>query len=109
MDHIARSVSGDEGLLFGELNRSVCSFEKIFSGTCDVRDTGLNLISFDWIDALVLFSMSLNTVFNTFDLSSVSEIGNNFAHSLKTKFSGVFTENLECCIKVKPTSSWNLM
>ena len=66
-----------------------------------ITDSGLNLISLDWIDALNLFSMPLNTVFNIFVLSSVYEIENYFVHSLKTKLNDVFTENLGYCTKVK--------
>ena len=83
-----------------ELQCLIFFFLKSFSGTFCLK---LNLIGLDWIDLLDLFSMPFNTVFNTFALSSVSMIKNYLAHSLKTKFSGVFIENLECCIKVKAT------
>lgn len=97
MDHITCSASGDE------LNCKVCFFEKSFSGTRYIIASGLNLIGFDWIDALALFSMPLNTVFNTFPLS---EIENYFAYSHKTKFSDVFIENLSAAPKSKLPSSF---
>ena len=40
---------------------------------------------------------------NRFVLSSDFEIENYLAHSFKTKFNVVFTENLVCCTKVKAT------
>lgn len=95
MDHIACSTFGDE------LNYKVCFFfEKSY-----ITASGLNLIGFDWINALALFSMPLNTVFNTFPLSSVSEIENYFAYSHKMKFNDVFIENLSAVPKSKPPSS----
>lgn len=83
-------MSGNEILLTRELN---CIFilGEILYDTYYTTDSDLNSIGLDWLDKLDLFSVTLNSVSNTFSLSSVSNS------------SDAFQENLGCCKKVKDT------
>ena len=74
-----------EMTFYSLVNCSVSFLDKQFTGT--VAD--LNLIGLDWIEELDLFTVPLKSVFHTF--------------SLKSKFSDVFQEDLECCTKTKVT------
>ena len=60
------------------------------------------------MDSLILlkFLSKLKTVFNTFSLTSVSDIEKHFTDELKNKFDDVFQEGLRCCTKSKTILKW---
>lgn len=94
-DHIARSASGDQIHLTGELTCNVTFQVTTFSGVCYLAEKSeLNLIGLDWIEQLNLFEIPLKFVFNTFSFTSVSDIVKHLTGELKNKFSDVFQESL---------------
>ena len=45
----------------------------------------------------------MKSIFNTFSFKSVQDTEKYFTQTLKSKFSDVFREDLECCTKIKAT------
>lgn len=104
-NHIAKSASGNDIKLTGELKCSVSFRNKVFTGTCYVTDTDLNLIGLDWIEELDLFTVPLESVFNSFSLTSTQDTAKHFTQMLKSKFSDLFRRIWDVVRKRKPLSS----
>ena len=82
-------------------------FEKSFSGTCYVTDSGPNVIGLDRIDVLDLFSMSFNTVFCTCSFPSFRD-WQTILHILSKRSSMMFSRSiLGVAPKSKSPSSWS--
>lgn len=87
---MARCAPANALQLIGELNCNVSFKDKHFSVICYLTDCSvLNLIDLDWIEEFHLFNVSHNSVLNKFKL--VSDIDKYFIHTLKTKFSNIFS------------------
>lgn len=86
-NHIAMSASRSKIHLTGKLTCSVTFQNRIFFAVFYLTDNceivKLSLIGLDWIEKLNLFEFPIKSVFNTFKLTTVSDIENHFTDKLK--------------------------
>lgn len=78
----------------------------LFSGACYTTDSDQNLIGLRWMEEIDLFTIPLNSIFNTFSISSVSNTKKYFTHAQCKLISVTFFKRTwSAAIRSKPASS----